>query len=149
MSRPVKKPTPSRPRAQTGDRLTDREIQVLALVAAGEPTHAIRRRLGIAENTVKSHLTNVYRKTGLRTRVQAARYYLDHYSSDRGELLPSTMSDRCGPGGEPSPLIQRQIRELEARLEQLAPAASEAERLQQALNALRAIEPTEHSETHP
>ena len=149
MSGPSKKPTASRPRAQTGDRLTDREIQVLALVAAGEPTHAIRRRLGIAENTVKSHLTNVYRKTGLRTRVQAARYYLDHYSSDRVELSSPMMSDRSGWVGEPSRLIQRQIRELEARLEQLAPAASEAERLQQAVSALRAIEPNDPSGTHP
>jgi DNA-binding CsgD family transcriptional regulator len=45
-------------------------------VAAGETTAAIARRLGIAENTVKSHLTNVYAKTGSRNRVQAARYYL-------------------------------------------------------------------------
>jgi DNA-binding NarL/FixJ family response regulator len=62
-----------------GEELTTRELHVLALVADGEPTSAISPRLGISENTVKSHLTSVYRKTGSRNRVQAARHYLDHY----------------------------------------------------------------------
>jgi DNA-binding CsgD family transcriptional regulator len=63
-------------RVRKGDPLTAREVQILSLVAAGETTAAIARRLGIAENTVKSHLTKVYAKTGSRNRVQAARYYL-------------------------------------------------------------------------
>ncbi len=129
---------------RTMDPLTDREIQVLALVAAGERTHAIGRRLGIAENTVKAHLTNVYRKTCARNRVRAARYYLEHYAGQPGEPPSQPMAaatSQLRAGVEASPLIQRQIEELEARLEQLAPAASEVERLQHALNALRAIEP--------
>jgi DNA-binding CsgD family transcriptional regulator len=66
-------------RARNGDPLTDREVQILSLVAAGERTVAISRRLGITENTVKSHLTNIYAKTASRNRVQATRYYLHHY----------------------------------------------------------------------
>jgi DNA-binding CsgD family transcriptional regulator len=61
--------------------LTARELEVLALVATGEPTSAISRQLGIAENTTKKHLTRVYRKTGSRNRVQATRHYLDHYAN--------------------------------------------------------------------
>jgi DNA-binding CsgD family transcriptional regulator len=60
--------------------LTLRELDVLALVASGESTPAISRRLGIAQNTIKTHLTSVYRKTGSRNRVQATRHYLDHYA---------------------------------------------------------------------
>jgi DNA-binding CsgD family transcriptional regulator len=141
MTRRPKEPAPL-PDPRAVDPLTDREIQVLALVAAGERTQAISRRLGIAENTVKAHLTNVYRKTGSRNRVQAARYYLEHYAGQPGEPPPTaTATSQLPAGVEPSPLIQRQIEELQARLEQLAPAASEVKRLQHALNALRAIDP--------
>jgi DNA-binding CsgD family transcriptional regulator len=120
-------------RARKGDPLTDREIQILSLVAAGEPTVAISERLGIAENTVKSHLTNIYVKTGSHNRVQAARHYLQHYTIDHGAPLSGSKSAR-------SSLIQQQVREIQARLDQLAPAATEVERLQHALDALRALE---------
>jgi DNA-binding CsgD family transcriptional regulator len=73
-------PSRSKPRARNGDPLTPREIEVLALVAAGEPTAAIAGRLAISENTVKGHLTHVYTKTGSRNRVQATRHYLDHHT---------------------------------------------------------------------
>jgi DNA-binding CsgD family transcriptional regulator len=58
--------------------LSPRERQVLALVADGHPTPAIAQQLGITSGTVKAHLTSVYRKLGVRNRVQASRYYLDH-----------------------------------------------------------------------
>lgn len=65
-----------RPRTVSeGDLLTARELEILALVAAGKPTAAIAELLGITENTVKTHLTSVYRKTGSHNRVQAAGYY--------------------------------------------------------------------------
>jgi DNA-binding CsgD family transcriptional regulator len=73
-------PSPNKPRARSGDPLTPREIEVLALVAAGEPTAAIAGRLAISENTVKGHLTHVYAKTGSRNRVQATRHYLDYHT---------------------------------------------------------------------
>jgi DNA-binding CsgD family transcriptional regulator len=132
MSRsPASKPR----RARKGDPLTGREVQILALVAAGEPTAEISQRLGIAENTVKSHLTNIYTKTASRNRVQATRHYLRHYTIHPGAASPGSRS----PGHDA--LIQQQVREIQARLDQLAPAATEAERLQRALEALRAIQP--------
>ena len=129
-------------RARKGDPLTHREVQILALVAAGEPTPAISRRLGIAENTIKSHLTSVYKKTGVGNRVQAARHYLHHYAAPPHVGSRAAEPSRAGPtqAGEPS-VIDQQIREIEARLDQLAPAASEAERLKHALDALRGIRP--------
>ncbi|MGY3203055.1 helix-turn-helix domain-containing protein [Streptomyces sp. TE5632] len=54
------------------DQLTDRERQVLALLADGPSNRVIARRLGIAERTVKAHLTNLMRKLGIQTRLEAA-----------------------------------------------------------------------------
>ncbi|MEU5977235.1 helix-turn-helix transcriptional regulator [Streptomyces sp. NPDC047315] len=50
--------------------LTPREREVLAVMAAGESNRALSRRLGIAERTVKSHLTSITRKLGLKSRVE-------------------------------------------------------------------------------
>jgi DNA-binding CsgD family transcriptional regulator len=65
-------------RARKGEPLTPRELEVLALLAAGNTTVDIARQLGITPGTVKTHLTSVYKKIGASNRVQAARYYLDH-----------------------------------------------------------------------
>jgi DNA-binding CsgD family transcriptional regulator len=58
--------------------LTRRELEILALLAAGNSTPDIAGQLGISPGTVKSHLTRVYKRIGAKNRVQAARYYLDH-----------------------------------------------------------------------
>jgi DNA-binding CsgD family transcriptional regulator len=57
---------------------TRRELEILALLAAGNSTPDIAAQLGISPGTVKTHLTSVYKKIGAKNRVQAARYYLDH-----------------------------------------------------------------------
>ncbi len=51
--------------------LTDREREVLALVAEGLPNKHIARRLAITEKTVKAHLTSVFRTIGVTDRMQA------------------------------------------------------------------------------
>ncbi|MGW1022908.1 response regulator [Streptomyces sp. NPDC002577] len=53
--------------------LSPRETQVLELLAAGCSNARIGTRLGIAESTVKRHLTNVYAKLGASSRVDALR----------------------------------------------------------------------------
>jgi DNA-binding NarL/FixJ family response regulator len=52
--------------------LTDRERQVLALLASGLANKQIARRLGISEKTVKGHLTNLFQRIGVSDRTQAA-----------------------------------------------------------------------------
>jgi DNA-binding NarL/FixJ family response regulator len=61
-----------------GGKLTERELEILALLAGGLSTPEIAGQLGIAPATVKTHLTSTYRKVGAKNRVQAARFYLDH-----------------------------------------------------------------------
>ena len=52
--------------------LTTREQEVLALLAEGLANKQIARRLGIAEKTVKAHLTSVFQRIGVTDRTQAA-----------------------------------------------------------------------------
>lgn len=51
--------------------LSEREHEVLRLLAAGQRNPEIARVLTISENTVKAHVKNIYRKLGINDRVQA------------------------------------------------------------------------------
>ncbi|CAM5537885.1 DNA-binding response regulator [Streptomyces spiroverticillatus] len=56
------------------DGLTPREAEVLELIAEGLPNAEIARRLRIGSATVKTHINNLFGKTGVRDRAQAVRY---------------------------------------------------------------------------
>ncbi len=58
--------------------LTQREQEVLGLIAAGLPNKLIARRLEISEKTVKSHLTRIFRVLGVTDRTQAALWAERH-----------------------------------------------------------------------
>jgi NarL family two-component system response regulator LiaR len=58
------------------DRLTPREIDVLAALANGQPNREIARALLISEETVKTHVSSILTKLGLADRTQAAIYAL-------------------------------------------------------------------------
>jgi DNA-binding NarL/FixJ family response regulator len=54
--------------------LTDRELEILKLVAEGLTNSRIARTLWVTEQTVKFHLSNTYRKLGVANRTEASRY---------------------------------------------------------------------------
>jgi DNA-binding NarL/FixJ family response regulator len=54
------------------DGLSEREREVLAMVARGLPNKLIARELSISEKTVKAHLTKIFRTIGVTDRTQAA-----------------------------------------------------------------------------
>jgi DNA-binding NarL/FixJ family response regulator len=54
--------------------LTDREIEVLRLIAQGATNREIAEQLVISEGTVKNHISNILSRLGLRDRTQAAIY---------------------------------------------------------------------------
>ncbi|MCY1272403.1 Nitrate/nitrite response regulator protein NarL [compost metagenome] len=58
--------------------LTDRERQVLKMIAAGLSNKMIGNKLGITEGTVKVHVKNLLYKLGLRSRVAAAVWAMEH-----------------------------------------------------------------------
>ncbi|HET7074474.1 MAG TPA: AAA family ATPase [Mycobacterium sp.] len=60
------------------DGLTDREIEVLRLLAEGLSNRAIGERLFISTNTAANHVRNILIKTGAANRTQAAMYAADH-----------------------------------------------------------------------
>ncbi|MER6915071.1 LuxR C-terminal-related transcriptional regulator [Streptomyces sp. NPDC000594] len=51
--------------------LTDREMEVLLLLPEGETDRLLARRLGISERTLRAHVTNIKRKLGYRSRMEA------------------------------------------------------------------------------
>jgi DNA-binding NarL/FixJ family response regulator len=57
-----------------GRRLTDRELEVLRLIARGMSNKDIGGELVIAENTVRNHVRNILEKLQVRSRVEAAMY---------------------------------------------------------------------------
>lgn len=58
--------------------LTEREIEVLRLVASGATNREIAEQLFVSEGTVKNHVSNILSRLGLRDRLQAALFAHEH-----------------------------------------------------------------------
>jgi two-component system response regulator DegU len=56
------------------DGMTNREIEILKLLATAVPNKQIASRLKISEKTVRNHVSNMYEKLGIYDRSQAVRY---------------------------------------------------------------------------
>jgi DNA-binding CsgD family transcriptional regulator len=58
--------------------LTQREVEVLRLIAGGQSIKEIARTLGVAPKTADNHIQNLYAKIGVRTRGGATLFALEH-----------------------------------------------------------------------
>ncbi len=77
--------------------LTDRELQLLELVALGHTNSAIARKLGISPRTVAHHLDNAYRKLDVSGRAAAV------YRAVNEGLVPAQQRSRGSGRGERAP----------------------------------------------
>jgi DNA-binding NarL/FixJ family response regulator len=66
------------PGRRHNDALTARELEIVSIVAAGDGNRAIAKACGISEKTVKHHLTNIFGKLGVHTRLELAVFALEH-----------------------------------------------------------------------
>ncbi|MRI33136.1 hypothetical protein EOPP23_09085 [Endozoicomonas sp. OPT23] len=62
----------------SGLRLTRREKQILSLAKTGATNHEIADQLHLSENTIKTHLYNLYRKLNVRNRIEAIEWARRH-----------------------------------------------------------------------
>jgi len=58
--------------------LTERELQVLRLVAAGKTNKAIARELSLSEKTVDRHVSNIFTKVDVSSRAAATAFAYEH-----------------------------------------------------------------------
>jgi DNA-binding NarL/FixJ family response regulator len=58
--------------------LSKRELTILQALQSGSSNKQIAKQLFLAEQTVKFHLTNIYRKLGVSSRTEAVRYAYEH-----------------------------------------------------------------------
>jgi DNA-binding NarL/FixJ family response regulator len=64
--------------AQNAPGLTKREVEILQLVSEGHSNGELARMLWVTEQTVKFHLSNIYRKLGVANRTEASRWAQVH-----------------------------------------------------------------------
>ncbi|WP_251056540.1 response regulator transcription factor [Streptomyces sp. ISL-94] len=83
------------------DVLTERETDVLRLIATGSTSREIADRLFLSEGTVKNHISRVLSRLGLRDRTHAAIHARDHglLQTDRGRAAAASAEPTSGGGG--------------------------------------------------
>jgi DNA-binding CsgD family transcriptional regulator len=74
--------------------LTEREAQVLGLLARGLQTKQVARALGVSTKTADRHVQNVYAKIGVSTRAAAALFAMQHGLTTWGEFPMGGASSR-------------------------------------------------------
>jgi DNA-binding NarL/FixJ family response regulator len=84
----------ARQHANTDSGLTPKEHEILQLVAQGLSNPEIAERLWLSRETVKTHLSSVYRKLGVSSRTQAAKVAYDLHLIDHQPTLDTPLLAR-------------------------------------------------------
>jgi two-component system nitrate/nitrite response regulator NarL len=63
--------------------LTKREMEILAAIVAGLSNKEIARRFTLSEDTVKHHLTNIFDKVGVASRLELALFAINNHLTDQ------------------------------------------------------------------
>ena len=82
------------PRIERPAGLTEREAEVVGLLARGLQTKQVARRLGISVKTADHHVQNAYAKIGVSTRAAAALFAMQHGLTAWGEVPIGRTRDR-------------------------------------------------------
>jgi DNA-binding NarL/FixJ family response regulator len=69
--------------------LTPRELEILKLVLAGRTNKAIAAAICISEKTVEFHLSKIYTKIGMHTRMLAGMWAMQHGIEGKTRGIPS------------------------------------------------------------
>jgi len=125
LARPQERPVPTAEN-QVLRKLTRRELEILQLVLGGRSNRQVAEILWVADQTVKFHLANIYRKLGVRSRFEAARWARESgildvvVESDSGG---ASASEGSGNGGVTRALLplrspRTRTRDVTGRLEE-------------------------------
>jgi DNA-binding NarL/FixJ family response regulator len=71
-------------KVQLQAKLTERENDVLRLLAEGLPNQQIAERMVVRESTVKFHIQNIFQKLGVTNRTEAAQLYYRELQQNKG-----------------------------------------------------------------
>ena len=88
---------PAPPRRANRFNLTTRELQVISAVKAAESNREIAARLSVREDTVKHHLSNIFDKLGVFSRVELAVFAINH-GLDASDMLVTPTVQRIDRG---------------------------------------------------
>jgi HD-GYP domain-containing protein (c-di-GMP phosphodiesterase class II) len=83
------------PRLERPAGLTDREAEVIAMLARGLQTKQVAGALGISVKTADRHVQNAYRKVGVSSRAAATLFAMEHGLVAWGDLAPASVSARA------------------------------------------------------
>jgi len=86
----------------TENELSDRELEILRLLAKGGSNKEIASQLFISPNTVKVHLRNIFAKINVNSRTEAVLYAIDHGFAERSEAT-QTVAEQSIPLPELQP----------------------------------------------
>jgi two-component system nitrate/nitrite response regulator NarL len=89
----MRRPVPAAGQSKKSNRfnLTAREMQVVCAVTAGESNREIANRLSVREDTVKHHMSNIFDKLGVFSRVELAVFAINH--GLHGDPVPDVQLD--------------------------------------------------------